>query len=117
MSISGSKRGSENKEKISTKLPWWVELLFVQIGLPDKWLPKILSRKNKTQKLIFEKRKSLLYFLILVGLFIYIDPYTKYFRSQNTCIDIQISLLKEGLNEDKVNRKMITSEAVRNCNG
>ena len=30
---------SENfKIKIDKDLPWWVELLFVQIGLPDKLL-------------------------------------------------------------------------------
>ena len=28
-------------------LPWWVELLFVQIGLPDKLLIKILKTKRK----------------------------------------------------------------------
>jgi len=30
-----------NKKK-DNNLPWWVELLFVQIGLPDKLLIKIL---------------------------------------------------------------------------
>ncbi len=33
----------KNKDK---DLPWWVELLFVQIGLPDKLLVKILKAKK-----------------------------------------------------------------------
>ena len=39
------KRNPSNKISIKEKrLPWWVELLFVQIGLPDKLLIKILKR-------------------------------------------------------------------------
>jgi len=35
------------KKKKDKNLPWWVELLFVQIGLPDSLLIKILkSKKN-----------------------------------------------------------------------
>ena len=38
---------SENfKKKTDKNLPWWVELLFVQIGLPDKLLIKILKAKK-----------------------------------------------------------------------
>ena len=44
---------SENSKKNKNKdLPWWVELLFVQIGLPDKFLIKILKAKKKTNELI-----------------------------------------------------------------
>ena len=40
---------NKNNDK---SLPWWVELLFVQIGLPDKWLIKILKSKKATFQFI-----------------------------------------------------------------
>jgi len=43
---------SNLKKKKDKDLPWWVELLFVQIGLPDKLLIKILKTKKKTQKFL-----------------------------------------------------------------
>ena len=39
-----------NSDKNQTKLPWWVELLFVQIGLPDSWLSKYLKKKKRSSK-------------------------------------------------------------------
>ena len=40
---------SENSKKKKDKdLPWWVELLFVQIGLPNKFLIKFLKTKKKS---------------------------------------------------------------------
>ena len=40
----------DSKKKIDKDLPWWVELLFVQIGLPDKLLLKILKTKIMKQR-------------------------------------------------------------------
>ena len=51
---------SKSTQTNQKRLPWWVELLFVQIGLPDKWLIKIL--KSKKIHLIFTMRRKNLYF-------------------------------------------------------
>ena len=41
------KRNPSNSVQINDKkLPWWVEFLFVQIGLPDKWLIYLLRTKT-----------------------------------------------------------------------
>ena len=46
---------AENSKKKKDKdLPWWVELLFVQIGLPDKLLVKILRANKQSKELIRE---------------------------------------------------------------
>ena len=61
------KRNPSKSSQINQKrLPWWVELLFVQIGLPDKWLIKILKSK-KNALVFYEERKKfiLLTFLAL----------------------------------------------------
>ncbi len=48
---------SNLKKKKDKKLPWWVELLFVQIGLPDKLLIKILKAQKKSKELIKNEKK------------------------------------------------------------
>ena len=45
------------KKKKDKNLPWWVELLFVQIGLPDKLLIKILKAKKNSKELIKNEKK------------------------------------------------------------
>ena len=55
-------------------LPWWVEFLFVQIGLPDKFLIKILKQKNLLKN--YSKMKKDLYlnvFYYYLSLSIYIQ--------------------------------------------
>ena len=55
MNTSGNSK--KNKDQ---NLPWWVELLFVQLGLPDKFLIKILKTKKKTKEFIKNDKKSIL---------------------------------------------------------
>ena len=71
----GAKRmntsGISKKNKDRT-LPWWVEILFVQIGLPDKLLIKFLKGKRKSKELIKNEKKLLLILIIFLFLIKYI---------------------------------------------
>ena len=52
------KINSSNSSQINQKrLPLWVEILFVQIGLPDKWLIKILKTRKNTIDFYQENKK------------------------------------------------------------
>ena len=77
---------SENSEKKKGKdLPWWVELLFVQVGLPDKLLIKILKTKKKTKELINKDKKSLITFLFLILILVYFYPVTRHAKNKLDC--------------------------------
>ena len=69
---------SENFKKNKDKdLPWWVELLFVQIGLPDKILINILKAKKKSKEFIKTDKKSLITFLFVITTLAYFYPVIK----------------------------------------
>jgi len=51
---------SNLKKKKDKELPWWVELLFVQVGLPDKLLIKILKAKKTSKEFIKNEKKSII---------------------------------------------------------
>ena len=106
-----------NSDKNQTKLPWWVELLFVQIGLPDAWLSKYLKKKKETYVFINENKKSIFYCtLLLAGLF-YIYPVIRYTSSSASCIDRTTRYLKsKNINSTK-NTIDVNSIAVGYCHG
>ena len=76
----------ENSKKNKDKdLPWWVELLFVQIGLPDKLLIKILKTKKNAKELIKNEKKSLLTVLFVITTFSYFYPVIKHAKNKLDC--------------------------------
>ena len=77
---------SENSKKKKAKdLPWWVELLFVQIGLSDKLLINILRTKKKAKELIKNDKKSLITFFFLVTTLAYFYPVIKHAKNKLDC--------------------------------
>ncbi len=106
-----------NLDKNQTKLPWWVELLFVQIGLPDSWLSKYLKKKRETMTFIDENKKYITYSLILIAGIFYIYPIVKYTSSSASCIDNTTRYLKSN-NINKSQTEMdLNSLAVGYCHG
>ena len=68
------------------KLPWWVELLFVQIGLPDYFLRTSLKIKRTSKRLINNNKRYFKLLLLIIGLCIYISPLIKRSYFANKCI-------------------------------
>ena len=79
-----NKYDKSNRKK-DKNLPWWVELLFVQIGLPDKLLIKILRTKKKAKEFIHNDKKSLLTLFFIVTTFVYFYPVIKHSQNKLDC--------------------------------
>ena len=105
---------SQIKEK---RLPWWVELLFVQIGLPDKWLIKILKTKKNSYDFYKEKKRFI--FLILLFLFTlgYLQPVIKNSNSKLKCQKTAYKFIKEINILKSENLNTLEMFAVNYCNG
>ena len=103
--------------KKDRSLPWWVELLFVQIGLPDRWLIKILKTKQKSKDFFKnEKRIIFLFFFVLAG-FAYFYPVVKYSKTKLDCETIAKNYISENKNLNKINKKQLKMLSTNFCNG
>ncbi len=80
--MNTSKNLNKKKDK---SLPWWVELFFVQIGLPDYLLIKILKTKKKSKELIQSNKKSLTTILFIMLVLAYFYPVVKNARNKLDC--------------------------------
>ena len=106
-----------NSNKNLTKLPWWVELLFVQIGLPDSWLSKYLKKKKDTLIFIDENKKYVFYAALLITGALYIYPIVSYTSSSASCIDKTTKYLKSKTINNAKDDMDIKSLAVGYCHG
>ena len=106
-----------NPDKNQTKLPWWVELLFVQIGLPDSWLSKYLKKRKDALNFIDENKKYIAYSAILIAGVLYIFPIVKYTSSSSACIDKTTKYLKSNNINNSKNEMDLNSIAVGYCHG
>ena len=100
------------KKKKDKALPWWVELLFIQIGLPDNLLIKILKAKKKAKELIKNDQKLLITFLFLITLMAYFYPVIKHSKNKLDCESIAknyITKNKKTNNLDKKELKMLST--------
>ena len=109
---------SENfKKKTDKNLPWWVELLFVQIGFPDKFLIKILNAKKKSQDLIKNDKKALLTFLFLITTLAYFYPVIKHAKNKLDCEAIAKNYIIKNKNIIGINNREIKMISTNFCYG
>ena len=112
------KRNPTKSSQINQKrLPWWVELLFVQIGLPDNWLIKILKTKKNTLDFYKEKKKYI--FLIFLFLFTlgYFQPVIRDSNSKLKCQKVAYKIIKEINLFKSENIEKLEMRSVNYCNG
>ena len=109
---------TENSKKNKDKnLPWWVEFLFVQIGLPDKLLIKILKAKKKSNELIKENKKSLFTFLFLFITLAYFYPVIRHAKNTLDCEAIAKNYIIQNKNIIGNNKKYLKMLSINLCYG
>ena len=109
---------SENfKKKADKNLPWWVELLFVQIGLPDKLLIKILKAQKTSKEFLKNDKKSLITFLFVITTFAYFYPVIKHANNKLDCIAIAKNYIIKNKNTIGINSREIKMLSSNFCHG
>jgi hypothetical protein len=108
----------ENPKKKNAKdLPWWVELLFVQIGLPDKLLIKILKTNKKAKELIKNDKKSIITVLLLILSFSYFYPVIKHSKNKLECEAVAKNYIVKNKNIIGINKREIEMLSTNFCYG
>ena len=106
-----------SKKKQDKDLPWWVELLFVQIGLPDNLLIKILKVKKKSKELIKNDKKLLIIFLFVMTTFAYFYPVIKHAKNKLNCEEIAKNYIIKNKNIKPINKKELRMLSTNFCYG
>ena len=105
-----------NKKK-EKNLPWWVELLFVQVGLPDKLLIKILKAKKTSKEFIKNERKSIIIFLSVITTLAYFYPVIKHAKNKLDCEAIAKNYIIKNKNIIGINNREIKMLSTNFCYG
>ena len=112
-----AKKTLSNSKNQKKELPWWVELLFVQIGLPDKYLVKILKTKKNFNEHINNDKKYIFTFFSILAILAYFYPVVKQSKNMLKCeISAKNYIVKNKiLDNDKKNQ--ISMISTNFCNG
>ena len=107
----------KSKKKKDKDLPWWVELLFVQLGLPDSLLVKILKAKKKSKE-FFKNDKNLLInlFFVIVTL-TYFYPVVKHAKNKLDCEAIAKNYIIKNKNIIGINNRELKMISTNFCYG
>ena len=108
---------SNLKKKKDKELPRWVELLFVQIGLPDKLLIKILKAKKTSKEFIKNEKKPIIIFLFVITTLAYFYPVIKHAKNKLDCEAIAKNYIIKNKNIIGINNREIKMISTNFCYG
>ena len=108
---------SNLKKKKDKELPWWVELLFVQLGLPDKFLIKILKAKKTSKEFIKNEKKSIILFFFVITTLAYFYPVIKHAQNKLDCEAIAKNYIIKNKNTIGINNREIKMLSTNFCYG
>ena len=112
--MNTSEKSKKNKDK---DLPWWVELLFVQIGLPDKLLINILKTKKNAKEFIKNDKKSFVTFLFAITTFVYFYPVIKQAKNKLDCEATAKNYIIKNKNIIGINKSQLRMLSTNFCYG
>ena len=109
---------SENpKKKKEKNLPWWVEFLFVQIGLPDSLLIKILKVRKKSKELIKNDKKLLFIFFFVFITLAYFYPVIKHAKNKLECEAVAKNYIIKNKNIIQIDKRELKMLSTNFCHG
>ena len=99
-------------------LPMWVEVLFIQIGLPDKWLRSFLKTRRRGRIMIKENKNAIGFTTIILITLTYFYPIIKHSKIHNECVDNSNEYIRSKIGaKELLSNKEITVVATNFCNG
>jgi PIN domain nuclease of toxin-antitoxin system len=92
-------------------------LLFVQIGLSDKLLIKILKTKKRAKEIVNNDKKSLFTILFVITSFIYFYPVIKHAKNKLDCEENAKNYIIKNKNQVGINKKELKMLSTNFCYG
>ena len=107
----------KSKKKKDKDLPWWVELLFVQLGLPDSLLVKILKAKKKSKELFKNDKNLLINLFFVIVTLTYFYPVVKHAKNKLDCETNARNYIVKNENAKRLNKREVKMMSTNFCYG
>ena len=107
----------KSKKKKDKDLPWWVELLFVQLGLPDSLLVKILKAKKKAKEFLKNDKNLLINLFFVIVTLTYFYPVVKHAKNKLDCETNARNYIVKNKNIKLLNKREVKMISTNFCYG